>query len=110
MNELVNPAALRDGSPKSLGIVIIARHILTRTCIISILKREFPDFAIFEMATTGELDDISGSNVRLIALDIGDKPIGDPLVEDDLAALAISLPHVPVTLLSTRDDLSLIHI
>ena len=87
-----------------MAIVIIARHTLTRTCIISILKREYPEFEICEMATTGELNGASGREVRLIVLDIGDKPVSDPFVEDQFAALGSFFPYAPVALLSARDD------
>jgi DNA-binding NarL/FixJ family response regulator len=104
MNEFIKPLAPRDEAPKSMAIVIVARTILTRTCIFSILKREFPEFEIFEMATTGELDGATGKDVRLIALDIGDKPIADPVVDDELAALERLFPYAPIALLSARDD------
>jgi DNA-binding NarL/FixJ family response regulator len=104
MNDLTNPTEPHNGSLKSPVIVIIERCRLTRTCIFSILRRELPGYEIFEIATIGELGRASGSDVRLIALDIGDKPLADPLVEDDIAALARSFPHVPVALLSNRDD------
>jgi len=41
MNEFIKPSVLRDRSPKSMAIVIIARYILIRNCIFTILKREF---------------------------------------------------------------------
>lgn len=42
--------------------------------------------------------------MRLIALDIGDKVIADPFVDDELAALGRFFPHAPVALLSARDE------
>ena len=87
-----------------MAMVIIARHTLMRTCIFGILKREFPDFEICEMATTGELNGASERDVRLIVLDIGDKPITDAFVEDQFAALGRFFPYAPVALLSARDS------
>jgi DNA-binding NarL/FixJ family response regulator len=104
MNEFIKPSESNAGSPKSMAILIIARHILTRTCIFSILKREFPEFEFCEMATTGELGGASGRDVRLILLDIGDKPISDPFVEDQFTALGTFFPYVPVAVLSARDN------
>jgi DNA-binding NarL/FixJ family response regulator len=104
MDDFVNPVELRLGSHKSPVLVIIERHILMRTCILNILKRELPRFEIVEMSTTSGLDRVSGRDVRLIVLDIGDKPIIDPAIEDDLAVLKESFPDTPVALLSNRDD------
>jgi DNA-binding NarL/FixJ family response regulator len=56
------------------------------------------------MTTTSDLDRVSGRDVRLIVLDIGDKPIIDPAIEDDLAVIKESFPDTPVALLSNRDD------
>jgi DNA-binding NarL/FixJ family response regulator len=103
MDDFVNPE-LRLGSHKSPVLVIIERHTLMRTCILNILKRELPRFEIVEMSTTSDLDRVSGRDVRLIVLDIGDKPIIDPAIEDDLAVLKESFPDTPVALLSNRDD------
>jgi DNA-binding NarL/FixJ family response regulator len=104
METSTNPGELRDGSPNLPVIVIIERHILTRTCIISILKRELVGFEIVEMATVSELDRASGRDVRLIAMDIGDKSIHDPWVEKEFAAIDSYFPQAPVALLSNRSD------
>jgi len=103
MENLAKPAE-RYGSLNSSVIVIIERHLLARTCILSILKKELAGFEIVEMATTNDLDRALGRDVCLIVLDIGDKPIHDPCVENDLANLARSFSSVPVALLSYRDD------
>jgi DNA-binding NarL/FixJ family response regulator len=47
---------------------------------------------------------VSGRDVRLVGLDIGNKPIVDPSIDDNLALLAESCPNAFVALLSTRDD------
>jgi DNA-binding NarL/FixJ family response regulator len=56
------------------------------------------------LATTGDLDCLSGRDIRLVALDIGDRAIADPSIEDDLALLAVFCPNAFVALLSNRDD------
>ena len=104
MNEIFKAIELPDAPPKAMAIVIMARYILTRTCIFSILKREFPDFDICDIETTGELRAASERDVRLIALEIGDKPVADPWVEDQIATLGRLFPYAPVALLSARDD------
>ena len=101
----VEPAqGLQTGLQNSPVLVIIAQHALARTCILNILKRELEGFEIVEMATTSGLNWLSGRDIRLIALTIGNQPITDPSIEDSLALLAKSCPNAAVTLLSNRDD------
>ena len=104
MDDLSNLVERTSGSVQSPVLVIIEHLVLTRTCIINILKREFNGFEIVELATTDDLGRISGRDVRLISLNIGDKPIADPSIEDDLALLAEVFPNAYVALLSNRDD------
>src|SRR6266404_107681 len=104
MDDFANPAVPLDGSQKSPVLVIIEHHVLARTCILSILKRELTGVEIVEMATTSGLTWLSGRDVRLIALNIGDKQINDPSVEDNLALLTESCPNAYVAVLSNRDD------
>src|SRR5438270_2695750 len=85
-------------------LVIIDHQLLARTCILSILKRELTGFDIVEMAKTSGLNCLSGRDVRLIALNTGDKRITDPLIEDDLALVATLCPNAAVALLSNRED------
>jgi DNA-binding NarL/FixJ family response regulator len=104
MDDFANPEECPEGLRRSPVLVIIERHMLTRTCILSILKRELSGFEIIEMATMSDLNRASGRDIRLVGLSIGDKSIADPSIEDDLAVLAESFPHAPVALLSNRDD------
>ena len=104
MDDFGDSAELAHGSHKSPVLVIIERHVLTRTCILSILKRVLAGFEIIEMATTRDLDRLSGRDVRLISLNAGSMPINERSIEDDLAVLAESFPQVPIVLLSNRED------
>jgi DNA-binding NarL/FixJ family response regulator len=104
MDDFTNSAELAQGSQTSPVLVIIEPHVLARTCILSILKREFAGFEIVEMPTTSGLKWLSGIDVRLIALNIEDKQITDPSIEDSLALIAESYPNAYVALLSNRDD------
>jgi DNA-binding NarL/FixJ family response regulator len=104
MDDFIHPAELAQGSQTSPVLVIIEHHVLARACILSILKREFTGFEIFEMPTTSGLNWLSGRDVRLIALNIEDKQITDPSIEDNLALIAESHPNAYVALLSNRDD------
>jgi len=104
MDDLTNFAELAQGSQNSPVLVIIEQHVLARTCILNILKRELTGFEIVELATTSGLNWLSGRDIRLIALNIGDKQITDPSIEDSLALLAESCPKASVAVLSNRDD------
>jgi DNA-binding NarL/FixJ family response regulator len=104
MDDFSNPAELALISQNSPVLVIIEQHVLARTCILNILKRELTGFEIVEMATTSSLNWLSGRDIRLIALSIGDKQITDPSIEESLALLAESCPKASVAVLSNRDD------
>src|ERR1700694_6301612 len=104
MDDFANPAELPHGSQISPVLVIVEHYVLARTCILSILKKELTGFEIVEMATTSGLNRLSGRDVRLIALNLGDKQITDPSIEDSLALLTESCPSAYVALLSNRDD------
>ena len=104
MDDLACSAEPLSGSQKAQVLVIIEHQVLARTCILSILKRELAEFEIVEMATTRGLSWLSGRDVRLIALNIGDREITDPLIEGDLAILAELCPNACVAILSNRDD------
>ena len=104
MDDFTHPAEIAQGSQTSPVLVIVEHHVLARTCILSILKREFTGFEIVELPTTRGLRWLSGIDVRLIALNIEDKQITDPSIEDSLALIAESYPNAYVALLSNRDD------
>src|SRR6266404_1622200 len=104
MDDLVNSTERLNGSLQLPVLLIIEPLTLTRTCILSILRRELTGFEIIEMATTVKLDCASGRDVRLAVLSTGDKSIVDPCVEDDLAILVDYCPNASIALLSNRDD------
>jgi hypothetical protein len=108
MDDLVNSTERFNGSLQQPVLLIIEPLTLTRTCILSILRRELTEFEIIEMATTDGLDCASGRDVRLVALSIGDKSIVDPSVEGDLAILVDYCPNASIALLSNRDDSSVL--
>jgi DNA-binding NarL/FixJ family response regulator len=104
MDDIVNATARFNGSLQQPVLLIIEPLTLTRTSILSILRRELSGFEIIEMASTDGLDGASGREVRLVMLSIGDKSIVDPSVEGDLAILVDHCPNAPIALLSNRDD------
>jgi len=104
MDDIACSAEPLNGLQKAQVLVIIEHQVLARTCILNILKRELAEFEIVEMATTAGLNWLSGTDVRLIALNIGDREIADPLIEEDLVILAELCPNACVALFSNRDD------
>jgi DNA-binding NarL/FixJ family response regulator len=104
MDDLVNLVEPAQASQNSPVIVIIEQHVLARTCILNLLKRELTGFEIVEMATASDLKWLSARDIRLIALNIGDKQIADPSIEDSLALLAESCPKASIAVLSNCDD------
>src|SRR5437879_13257463 len=104
MDDFALPAEPFNGLQKPQVLVIIEHQVLARTCILSILKRELAGFEIVEMATTSGLNWLSGRDVRVIALNIGNKEITEPSIEDDLALFAEFCPNAYVAMMSNRDD------
>jgi DNA-binding NarL/FixJ family response regulator len=104
MDDFTNPAELALGSLTSPVLVIVEHNALARTCILNILRREFAEFEIVEMPSTSGLNWLSRRDVRLVALNIEDKEITDPSIEDGLALIAESFPNAYVALVSNRND------
>jgi len=104
MDDLDIAADALGRSHKLPVIVIVNDQVLPRSCIVNILKRELPGFEIAEMATTGDLNGLSGRNVRLVAFNMGDVDIADPSVGDRLALIEELCPSAHVALLSDRND------
>src|SRR5262249_53684579 len=104
MDNVISLAERVNGPLQSPVLVIIAQLILTRTCIITILSRELAGFEIAELSTTNDLGRVAGRDVRLVLLDVGNKSLGDPSIEEDLGLLAEFCPEAFVALLSNRDD------
>jgi DNA-binding NarL/FixJ family response regulator len=104
MDDLAITADPPSGSQRLPVIVIVNDQVLPRSCIVNILKRELAGFEIAEMATTGDLNHLSGRDVRLIAFNLGDAEIADPSVEDRLSLIEELCPNAHVALLSNRDD------
>ena len=104
MDDLVNSTERFNGSLPQPVLLIIEPLTLTRTSILSILRRELPEFEIIEMATMDGLDGAAGRDVRMALLSTGDKSITDSSVEDDIALLVEHCPNASIALLSNRDD------
>lgn len=104
MDDLAHPIESASRSLRSPVIVMIDHNVLARTCLLKILKRELVGFDIVETASTNDLSWLSGRDVRLIMLNIEDKQITDPSIEERLSIVAECCPNAYVALLSNRDD------
>jgi DNA-binding NarL/FixJ family response regulator len=104
MDDLAHPIESAGRSLRSPVIVMIDHNVLARTCLLKILKRELVGFDIVETASTNDLSWLSGRDVRLIMLNIEDKQITDPSIEESLSIVAECCPNAYVALLSNRDD------
>src|SRR5947199_282527 len=100
MHDQVHSAARLIESLQLPVLVVIEPLTLTRTSILSILRRELASLEIVDLATTQGLDCVPARDVRLVALSIGDKPPD----EDDLALIAECCPNASIALISNRDD------
>jgi DNA-binding NarL/FixJ family response regulator len=103
MEEFTNPAKSHHKGDNAPVLVLIERQLLMRSCILRILHAEITELEIVELETTNDLYRVLGQNVRLIALNIGDRSVIEPAIEDDLANVKEVFPNVAVALLSNRD-------
>jgi DNA-binding NarL/FixJ family response regulator len=104
MDDITNSTRHLDGSLHPPVLVIIEPLVLSRTCILNVLRRELAEFEILDMSTVQSLDCVSAHDVRLVVLSIADKPIDHPSVEDDLAAITECCPNASIAVLSNHDD------
>jgi DNA-binding NarL/FixJ family response regulator len=104
MDDITSSTKQLNGSFDLPVLVIIEPLVLSRTCILNILKRELAEFEILDMSTVQRLDGASTHDVRLVVLSIADKPIDHPSVEDDLAVIAECCPSASVAILTNHDD------
>jgi DNA-binding NarL/FixJ family response regulator len=104
MDNLINLAERTNRSLQSPVLVVIAQLALTRTSIINILNRELASFEIVGLETTNDLGRVSGRDVRLVLLDIGDSPMTDHSIENELSLVAEFCSEAFIALLANRDD------
>jgi DNA-binding NarL/FixJ family response regulator len=103
MDELTNPANSLHERNCAPVLVLVERQLLMRSCILRILHAELTELEIVELESTNDLYRVVGRNVRLIALNLGDRSVIDPAIEDDLAIVKDMFPNVFVALLSNRE-------
>jgi DNA-binding NarL/FixJ family response regulator len=86
------------------SIVIIDRHLLSRSCLARILRSELSEFDIEGIATPSEFGSIKGRQIRLVVLSIESCAMTDERVLDSLSYLRQSLPEAPVMLLTQIEE------
>jgi DNA-binding NarL/FixJ family response regulator len=86
------------------ALVVIDAHVLTRSCLVKLLRTEFAEVDIHELDAVSESGKASGFPVRLVALNIQSRSLSEPSVIGDLATLRRAFPHASVALLSERED------
>jgi DNA-binding NarL/FixJ family response regulator len=86
------------------ALVVIDAHVLTRSCLVKLLRTELAEVDIHELDAVSESGKASGFPVRLVALNIQSRSLSEPSVIGDLATLRRAFPHASVALLSERED------
>lgn len=104
MDDITNSIERLNGSLNSPVVVIVEPLTLARTCLLSLLRRELVGFDILDVPTARSLDRTMARDLRLLTLSIGDKPIADTCVEEDLSLVMETWPHASIALLSNHDD------
>lgn len=89
-------------------IVVVDAHAFARNCLGEVLRKGFLDLAVQGIADAADLNHAQGQDIRLIALNIGDKPVTDAGVLKALSTLSHARPDIPIALLSERDDEAMI--
>ncbi|MFK0161717.1 LuxR C-terminal-related transcriptional regulator [Rhizobium sp. NPDC090279] len=88
-------------------IVVIQHSTLARTTVVKLLERELAGWNFIDMISTESLDRALGAEVRLIALDLAGRGVESTSLRDDLAAIAVRFPEVPITLLLGTDNVDI---
>jgi len=104
VSELSGHEELRKGARRYPVIVIVERRVLVQTCVLRLLKRELAKFEIWGAERTADLVRAAGQDVRLVALNIEDRPVTDLSVTADLATIRESFPQAALAVISDRDD------
>jgi len=85
-------------------VLIIGHSTLARTTVVKLLEHELTGWNFIDLISTESLDRALGAEVRLIALDLAGRDVESASLRDDLAAIGARFPEVPITLLSSTDD------
>jgi DNA-binding NarL/FixJ family response regulator len=98
------------GGPQAsngVTIVLIARETLTRHGLSRSFQEGLPDLRVIAVAKLADLLDAAPSlrSMDLMVLTIGSRSVSDPEVLGQITWLRQRMPHVPLVLLTERDDM-----
>jgi ATP/maltotriose-dependent transcriptional regulator MalT len=80
------------------SIVVVGGQLLLRSCLAHVLKTEFQDFAILEIETAQQFDSIVTKRISLIMVDVGNCPLTDEGLQQNLAQVHRSAAEPPIVL------------
>jgi len=86
------------------SIVVVGGQLLLRSCLARVLKTEFQDFAILEIETAQQFDSIVTKRISLIMVDVGNCPLTDEGLQQNLAHVHRSAAERPIVLLTSVDE------
>lgn len=89
------------------SIVIIDCQTLSRSCLIRILRKELPEVAIHDIATSDGLVGVIEKNINLAVLNIEDCNLTDERVLAHLAHIHQLRPETSIMLLTQLDEASI---
>jgi DNA-binding NarL/FixJ family response regulator len=85
-------------------IVVVERRILIQSCVLRLLKRELSKFHVWGATSAGDLSGAHGLDVKLVAVDLEDRPLGDPTVKLELTLISEMYPRASVVVISDCED------
>lgn len=92
---------------KHIAIVIIDCQTLSRSCLSRILRRELPEVAIHDIATSDGLVGIIEKNIGLAVLNIENSSLTDEWLSANLAYIRQLRPETSVMLLTQLEEASI---
>lgn len=94
----------RRSTRRTPVVVIVERRILIQSCVLRLLKRELAKYQVWGARATSDLSHMAGQDVRLIAVDIENRPFTESSVLLDFRAMRDLFPQAPVVVISDRED------
>jgi DNA-binding NarL/FixJ family response regulator len=85
-------------------IVLIERRILVQSCLLRLLKRDLSGFQVWGLGSKSDLSRAVGQDVRLVAIAIESRPLTEPSVKLDVAAVAELFPDTSIVVISDGED------
>jgi DNA-binding NarL/FixJ family response regulator len=84
------------------AVAIVDSHLLTRTCLATLLRAEL-DVDVTGVASTSEASETLGPNTRIIVVNAEARSLADPDLVRDVSRLAETFPQAAIALLTQSD-------